>query len=347
MSNLSVMDYDNWTDWNNSSTRMCGISMDLRVRMSTLRYKYAYIIAGLGIMANMLALVVLLQPSMRRRSTYAYLAVLAVSDSVVLASSITDILIGEKILLPRQTIVLISDTLRMYCRQCSAWLLVAVTVDRYIVVSHPLRARRMCKRTTAYKVIIVLFVILAPIAIPFILIKQHKKFKLLYIFYNVNAALYAVIPFTTLLVLNGFIIYRMRKRSNLRLEMVDRSKTPSLRSRRSQKRKSQAQTAEERITVVLLATTFAYSLLIFPKMVYIVIRFSSGVCFSEACSIAIFVTHFLGIINHSINMLLYCLTGSKFREQLLGVIFCRRSLVTPPSPMIMSNTGSQRSTSRS
>ena len=281
----SVMDHSNWTDVNSI------LDVDLLIKLSTVKYKYAYIIAGLGILANMLALVVLLQPPMRRRSTYAYLAVLAVSDSMVLAGSITDILIGEEILLPNQTVVLISDTLRMYCRQCSAWLLVAVTVDRYIAVAHPLRARRTCKRTIAYMVLSLL-VILSPLAIAFIVINLYKQYHQIYIFYNVNAAIYAVIPFISLLVLNGLIIYRMRQRSNLRQEMVDRSKitTLQLRKRQSQVKsaiQSQVKSEEERLTIILLSTTFAYSLLIFPKIVYLIIRYGDRVCFTEACSTAV------------------------------------------------------------
>ena len=336
----SVMDHSNWTDVNSI------LDVDLLIKLSTVKYKYAYIIAGLGILANMLALVVLLQPPMRRRSTYAYLAVLAVSDSMVLAGSITDILIGEEILLPNQTVVLISDTLRMYCRQCSAWLLVAVTVDRYIAVAHPLRARRTCKRTTAYMVILSLFVILSPLAIAFIVINLYKQYHQIYIFYNVNAAIYAVIPFISLLVLNGLIIYRMRQRSNLRQEMVDRSKITTLQLRKRLAIQSQVKSEEERLTIILLSTTFAYSLLIFPKIVYLIIRYGDRVCFTEACSTAVFVTHFLGIINHSINICLYCLTGSIFRGQLLSVVSCCRSRVTPASPMVVSKTGSQQSETR-
>jgi hypothetical protein len=47
----------------------------------------------------------------------------------------------------------------------SVWLIVAVTVERYIVVCHPLRAAALCQRRTAIRVAVAILVLVLVINI--------------------------------------------------------------------------------------------------------------------------------------------------------------------------------------
>ena len=81
---------------------------------------------------------------MARQSTHHFLAALAVADSLVLYIGLFRKWIGDLTSFDAQTesewlckgIVMLGYT----CSNVSVWIIVAVTVERYIVVCHPLKA---------------------------------------------------------------------------------------------------------------------------------------------------------------------------------------------------------------
>lgn len=116
------------------------------------------VILILGTFGNVLSFIVLTRRPMRSVSTYLYLAVLSVMDTVVLLVGLLNQWIGFL------TGVFLMDLTNWLCKlmpvvlctasDYSVWLIVAVTIERYIAVCHPLKARSMCSTTKAIKAII-------------------------------------------------------------------------------------------------------------------------------------------------------------------------------------------------
>ncbi|RUS86114.1 hypothetical protein EGW08_006134 [Elysia chlorotica] len=104
-----------------------------------------------------LCFAVLRQKTMRQQSIYMYLCALAVFDSLVLYVGLLRLWIGEitgtDIRNISPWVCKITLMLGYTCSDISVWLIVAVTVERYIVVCHPLRARAFCQQRRA-KIII-------------------------------------------------------------------------------------------------------------------------------------------------------------------------------------------------
>ncbi|KAK7497659.1 hypothetical protein BaRGS_00011054, partial [Batillaria attramentaria] len=129
------------------------------------------ILIVLGTFGNLFSFVVLRRRAMAKVSSYLYLASLAIADSLVLYVGLLRLWVGEltgndfhhssnwacKLLVLFGYMV--SDV--------SVWLIIAVTVERYIVVCFPLRASTMCNTNRAKKVIAFLVLLMFSINLHF------------------------------------------------------------------------------------------------------------------------------------------------------------------------------------
>ena len=109
-----------------------------------------------GTIGNLFSFVVLMMPPMRRVSTYLYVAALSVTDTLVLLVGLLRVWVAE---LQGYDIQNIADwtcktinVLGYTVSDYSVWLIIAMTVERYVAVCHPLKAASFCSRTRAVKV---------------------------------------------------------------------------------------------------------------------------------------------------------------------------------------------------
>ncbi|XP_076449107.1 uncharacterized protein LOC143285598 [Babylonia areolata] len=116
------------------------------------------ILLVLGTFGNICSFIILRHKAMARQSTHHFLAALAVLDSCVLLVGLFRQWLGELTGsdLKNQgpwlckTIVVLGYT----CSNVAVWIIVAVTVERYIVVCHPLKASRVCNVARAKRVVV-------------------------------------------------------------------------------------------------------------------------------------------------------------------------------------------------
>lgn len=126
-----------------------------------LKYLLVYIppvLIILGTFGNVVSFIVLRRRAMSKVSSYLYLASLAIADSLVLYIGLLRLWLDEL------TGVNFQDNSEWLCKltmflgylasDLSVWLIIAVTVERYIVVCFPLRAFTMCNTNRAKLVII-------------------------------------------------------------------------------------------------------------------------------------------------------------------------------------------------
>ncbi|XP_045192904.2 thyrotropin-releasing hormone receptor-like [Mercenaria mercenaria] len=114
----------------------------------------------MGTFGNMFSFLILRNKTMTRQSTNSFLSALALADSVVLFVGLLKNWIGEMSGLDIQNqadwLCKLTSLLIYSSSHFSVWLIIAVTIERYIAVSQPLHASRYCKLSRAKRVIALL-----------------------------------------------------------------------------------------------------------------------------------------------------------------------------------------------
>ncbi|KAL8590175.1 hypothetical protein ACOMHN_010370 [Nucella lapillus] len=202
----------------------------------------------LGTFGNIFSFLILRHKAMARQSTHHFLAALAVVDSLVLYVGLFRQWLGDLTGFDPQlqsvwlckTIV----TLGYSCSNVSVWIIVAVTVERYIVVCHPLKATLVCNVSRAKRVVLAITALFVLINLHFLwttsLTWQHSggpggqphspqcnsqeghEFLITEVWPWVDAVLYGFGPFVIIFVLNVFIIVRVIRATSGRVSLQSR-----------------------------------------------------------------------------------------------------------------------------
>ncbi|KAH9515516.1 hypothetical protein Btru_011303 [Bulinus truncatus] len=329
----------------------------------------------LGTLGNLFSFIILRRKQMLKVSSYLYLATLAVVDTVVLYCGLLRHWIRE------MADVDLQDTSDGACKfivtmsyvssDLSAWLITAVTVERYIVVCYPFRASSMCNVSRAKKVIALLIFIILSINVHFLWTVEQIDNKgrcetgVQYrtvidpVWPWVDIFIYSTFPFIIITVLNILIIKEVAgARSNRVLlsgSETDNSTTagggggshhhsgcgPGRRSHMSE---------SQRLTVLLLTVSFMFIFLTLPNNILLIctrIWNRDQTDIEPSKYLARTFTELLMYVNHSINFFLYCATGNKFRQQILDLFRCQRRRQRRGVHTMVSNTHSIRRTSQS
>lgn len=122
---------------------------------NSLHTYYTPLLVLLGSIGNIISIYVFYVSKLRMHSTSLYLSVLAISDSIFLLQLLPPWLNAMQITnlfhRPGFCQVIVYSTYASCC--CSAWLVVAFTVERFVAVLYPLRRSRMCTVARAKTVI--------------------------------------------------------------------------------------------------------------------------------------------------------------------------------------------------
>ena len=116
-----------------------------------------------GLIGNALSATIMFRRSRRGLSSYFYLALLAIIDICVLYTGCLSFLIETMFNYQIQLYSSIVCRLDFYIKHLftyiSAWLIVAVTFERFIVVRFPFQSIRICRMHIAYTISIVMFTV--------------------------------------------------------------------------------------------------------------------------------------------------------------------------------------------
>ncbi|XP_005090222.1 CX3C chemokine receptor 1 [Aplysia californica] len=291
-----------------------------------------------GTVANTLALVVML--SLSRLPVCNYMAGLAFADlSVVLGVCLVRWL-HTKGLDPRNQDTASCRVLTFmayWSFSVSAWILVAMTIDRYLAITFPLKALVHSTPRRARLTIIGIMAVMALINIHF--------FVTMAVNYNKNgvtttcqayneyahfvdtvwpwldATVYSFLPFFILLIFNFLIIKNHAKalRQNSFLKGSVKVENPNSAGRSNRK-----------MTITLLTVSFTFMIMTAPRVILQIIRptifnfkpkpnttdFEILARYTLTASL----TNLFMYGNHCINFFLYCLTGNRFRQQLVHLV---------------------------
>ncbi|XP_045208618.2 probable G-protein coupled receptor 139 [Mercenaria mercenaria] len=286
---------------------------------------YRYFISAIGIPGNLACIVVLIFMKLKL-SSYLFMMALAITDLtailLILSYRLLDennVRLGDRFC---QVIFFAGTTSQMYPN----WILVAMTIERFIAVKFPFKFKTICVRKNAVFVIVILLVSIISANAQFLFTfeavqgsfpcgpKERYGDFIHFVWYWIDGALYAIIPLSVILVLNSLIIYDTRKSR----------KTLTARGRSSHE-----------CTRMLLTTTIVFVLLVLPNCLFFICR---GYWNWRKTSHSIAQYHLvyqivfmLSDLNHAINFYLYCLSGRNFREKFLQLL-CLRWRRRPTRP---------------
>ena len=297
----------------------------------------------LGLVGNLLTIVILSQPAMHS-STNVYLTALAAWDSVVLVG--TALLIGLPGI-PNLTlymnyiypyVVCYIYPLALVAQTATIWLTVSFTVERFIAVSHPLKAASMCTIHRAK-------VVIGCVSIGALIYNLPRWFEYRTVFrsdpitnqtvvgieetaFGKNAVYLQVyfswlyvpimccVPLLVLSILNTFLVLAVRK------------------SRRQRKDMNVKQSRENNVTIMLAAVVIVFIVCQVPALVYnLAFAIDKGhVHSSFGYMVLSHLRNFLVNLNSSVNFILYCAMGQKFRRILIHTL-CRHCVRDAYMPM--------------
>ena len=294
------------------------------------------IICSLGILANSLIIAVIVFSSLRTSVFMTLLMMLAISDNLCLLTQLNALqgifgsIITPTILHCRFTVYIIYTSSIL-----SSWITVLISVERYIAVAFPLKVHVYCTKTRTYFTLLLMVVLtcigLAPILYscsvtvidgrPCCHSNGADPFRNM-IMLSMICFLYSLLPFCIVTTLNILISKRIKSQNNFRA--------------RSQELHSAQKNSATNHTLVamMMAIVILFAVTSFPGTIFTIsIYFCNHIQASQCPSFDGWVSnlvYLLDSINHSINFLLYCVTGSIFRGALLSIFRCERHPNLPP-----------------
>ena len=288
------------------------------------------LVMSIGIVGNILSFLVMRRKEMRKTSIGIYLMVLSVSDSLV-CNSFYPNLIGVAVD-GRNVLTGIANNFSLFLSyvggHTSAWLIVALTIDRFITVTFPFKAKSICTPIKAKKIVsgvVIFFVlfdginwlglfsheILTPDTQMYIGRTDGMTAYINYIWHLLDAIMMNLIPSPIIITLNSIIILKLRRMRIQRREMTRHSQ------------QNQNETADKKLYVMLISVSMVYATITIPYYFWTIytgyLQHWKSIDQDEAARRSLVLFSFIHVycMNHSINFYIYCLTGEKFRSELI------------------------------
>ena len=348
---LSTVNYNSSMQWN-SSTPEAVASTPIPVYQwksdlaGKIRTSFAFITIIVGLVGNSISFRVMTSKAMRVTSAGVYFAAIALSDTATL-------LTGQ---LPAILYQLANfDVVNVHYWSCrwffamlftfadtAVWLMLSVTVDRFISVVFPLKRRDLCtpKRAVVCCVSLLGAALLKNLHIFWTRGRQvtqqpdgtyvttecgfprpeYEHFET-FIRPWLAFTLYAFIPITGLVVLNVSIAVALWRHS--KKQENSNNQTDGNNSRASR------QAAQ--LTWMLLTVSVTFTILITPSIVVLIAKpyVATSPARSASYSLLEAVADTLAYVNHSSNFFLYCLSGAGFRKEVKRMFSCGKNRVAP------------------
>ena len=224
----------------------------------------------------------------------------------------------------------------------SSFLLVIISLEKFFALYFPLQTKTVCTVSMARKVSLVTGITFIGFDLQYFFITKkfedtfgdycyygNVSWKYLSILFSiVDATLYSYLPFSIMLFTNFAIIYKF-------VHVKWRNRRGNTESTSQALSKSAT-----RGTAMLLTVSFAFIILTSPIMV------ANAVWPNSTIPILIFKSLMaIQYLNHGINGILYCIVGSRFRNELKNLFSCDKKDSRFPLSSHTPNTTVNRTTS--
>lgn len=200
-------------------------------------------------------------------------------------------------------------------------IVISMTIDRFIAVQYPLKANIICTPKRAKITMLVALPIVMVYTSPYIFYTNYtaqklalsKGGKFMQIYSWVVFCMNSVCPFMIIFIFNMLIIEALRQRY---LHMNTKDARPM---KGEEPAGQPGSSVDTQLVVMLLLVTFSLLVLTLPYYIRVAIytlkAYRQDVGTYATYILAKHVTHKLYFTNSSINFILYCLGGSKFRQE--------------------------------
>ncbi|CAH1782718.1 unnamed protein product [Owenia fusiformis] len=309
-------------------------------------FKYCSpVILVVGTLGNILSVIILLRRELRQCSTTIYLTTLGITDLVFLWTALLRNTLqynfGISLRNLSEGVCQFDMFVTYFSKHYSAWILVAVSIERLIAVWHPFRAKQLCTKKTAIFSLVTMGVVLVGVDLHFIWTlsldnignctnrPQFQTF-VVQIWIWIDGCIGSFIPFIIMIICNICIIAKVMHARSERVEMTNNSvinyRQSSMNSRRGDVCKFTSMTA------MLLGISFGFIITTSPFSIYLLYYHSIDFNLrTEQNKAALFLAYSICgsifYINSAINFLLYCITGRKFRRELC-TICCAKCILS-------------------
>ncbi|ELT93604.1 hypothetical protein CAPTEDRAFT_211298 [Capitella teleta] len=286
------------------------------------------IIVLVGLVGAALIIAVTQRRALSSSSVSVYMTALAVSDAMVL---ILDFLNNW---LKMEIDYYILGSTNGFCKfhrfffnvayTYSGWCVVAMAVEKVIVVWFPFKAKSLCNKRNA-----VLVVCLMPVPIIAIymynlwaweltpagecdMVPQWVKFQS-EVGPWLSGTVYSYVPIILLVVLNSLLCQKLWVARKARQSTLGIDKSSPLQDN-----------AERKVTTTVVLVCTAYILLTLPLALFYIIMFLAGEFLNPGPQLALGEVLILifGLSNHAVNFFLIVLTSARFRRELSDMFCC-------------------------
>ena len=285
-------------------------------------YWYA-ILTPIGLIGNSLSFTVMMKPRNRKMSTCIYMAAISMNDNLMMLMIFHDYFVS--VLQIHKWYILeckIAAFVALFCLQNCTYLILAMTIDKYIAIKWPHRAATYSTSRRAKIFAVILFVCVFIYNIPHVFLSRIIGGQCLnFGIRNVFSRVYSWFSF----VLNAVILFTLIIHMNYVIVKTVRNSHKMHKAGGMGKRQATMKSVENQITIILLLVTTLFLILLFPTYFrFIYLLFSKqDTPFEFAKSMLLYqITAKLYCTNSGINFLLYCISGNKFRNDLKDIFCC-------------------------
>ena len=309
----------------------------------------------LGTVGNVLSIIVLSRPSMRKSVSTTFLLGLSVADLLVLYVC----LMRDWIRYMKGDIrnastwtCKVSFWLQYAFLDFSIWLLTSLTIERLVSTFQPFANRVICTKWHAKRIIIYILVVDLIVHCHFLfgmeLRQEHRDGILVYAcgpategyetffkyaWHYIDLALFSLIPFFILLISNIYIIYKLvSKKRKLT------AKSPTMMTSLAAQKTSSMTKLLVALNIIFIVTTAPIDIYLVCKPYIIPNDIPTGI---EDMDPWYAFVKILMYINNSVNFILYIASGSKFRQELKKIF---QELLHRYQSVALSSQTSPRST---
>ena len=289
------------------------------------------ILLPLGLIGNTASFLVMIRSNNRKVLTCIYMAAISINDNLMLFCVLHDFLHVVSAMNIQKWYLLeckINTFFAFFCLQCATYLVLSMTLDKYIAIKWPHRAATYSTPRRAKIIIVTITCLVLMYNLPHFFITNivegkcygySVKSNLTKIYSWSTFIINGVFPFIFLIHMNYIIVRTVRK--------SHRMFTNSIHATGMMTRQKTMKSAENQLTTMLLLITTLFLILLFPTYIrFIYAAFViSDTPYKYATSLFIFeISYKLYVTNSGINFFLYCVSGQKFRNDLKETVCCKR-----------------------